>query len=168
MRSVIIAFLYFSLIVGRVDAHPLHVSIINMDINKDSNFINYSIRLFYDDFQMLINSKYNTSIDFNKEKRLSVKEQRYVVDYLNSSFIVVDNTLSYLKPVFLRWNIENMSVWFYFGMNFTVNANHLTIENKLMDSLFTDQKNMLIVNDGSKEQAYEFNLRKTKQEVDLF
>jgi hypothetical protein len=168
MRSLIIAFIFVALLFKDASAHPLHVSIVNMDVNKDSGSINYSIRLFYDDFQALINSKYNTMLDFNKEKRISIREQQYILDYLNSSFIIADSIESQFKPVFLEWKIENLSIWFYFGMKFTDYIRKFNVENTIMNDLFTDQKNLLIINNENKEQGIEFNLRKTKQEVLLY
>jgi hypothetical protein len=139
-----------------------------MDVVKDSSRIDYSIRLFYEDFQALINSKYNTLLDFKKENRISLKEQQYILEYLNSSFILFFNSQIPVKPVFLGWKVENMSVWFYFGMNFNSSIQKLIIENKLMSSLYTDQKNLLILNHGGKEEGFEFNQRNTRFEVLLF
>lgn len=164
MRSAITIILFALLFLG-MSAHPLHVSIVNMDINKDSGSINYSIRLFYDDFQRLINSKYNTMLNFDKEKRISVKEQQYILEYLNSSLIIADTVQTNLKPIFLGWKIENMSIWFYFGMKFNTNTLKFSVENILMNELYTDQKNLVIVNSKSREQGFEFNQRNTKYQV---
>jgi hypothetical protein len=166
MRSAII-FIFLLFFFININAHPIHVSIVNMDVNRDSGSINYSIRLFYDDFQRLINSKYNTQLDFDKEKRISLKEQQYILEYLNSSFIIYDSNQTVIKAKFLSWKIENLSVWFYFGTNFNSNMNKLVVFNTLMNEIFTDQKNMFIINTREKEQGFEFNLRNTKYAVSI-
>lgn len=165
MRSYFI--LFFSIVSIVLTAHPLHVSIVNMDVNSDSGTINYSIRLFYDDFQHLINSKYHTIIDLDKEKRISLKEQEYILEYINSAFIVYESESIKLMPVFLSWKVENLSIWFYFGMKFTGSSTQLIVVNTLMNEIFTDQKNLMILNDCEKEQGFEFNQRNTKQAVAL-
>jgi hypothetical protein len=167
MRSAIFLWIFLFMHWWDIEAHPLHVSIVNLDVIKDSNKIEYSIRFFYDDFQAVINSKYNTQLNFNVEKRISVKEMQYIQDYLNTSFVIFNENKVQIDPVFLGWKVENISVWFYFGMKFNSNIQKLSIENKLMNNIFSDQKNLLIINNGEKELGYEFNLRNTTCFVSL-
>jgi len=166
MKASVFIFTLLSLVMKGY-SHPIHVSIVNMDIQADSCALKYSIRLFYDDFQALINSKYNTSLDFQKEKRISLKEQEYILDYLNSAFIVSDSTHPSIKPDFLGWKLENMSIWFYFGMNFSRVTQVIFVENNLMNSVFTDQKNLMIVNNRMNEEGFEFNQRITKYRISV-
>jgi hypothetical protein len=167
MRSAIL-FILITSFFAAVNGHPLHVSIVNMDVNVDSGSIKYSVRLFYDDFQKLINSKYNTLLDFNKGKRISLKEQEYILDYLNSSFTISDKEQSKIKPVFMGWKIENISIWFYFGMKFNSNTNELFVLNTLMNEIFSDQKNLMILNNNNSEHGFEFNQRNTKYQIALY
>jgi len=167
MRSVAFITILFLVGILNVFAHPIHVSIVNIDVKTDSNRIDYSIRLFYDDFQAIINSKYKTSLDFEHEKRISIKEQQYILDYLHSSFYIGDSAQQ-IKAEFIGWKIEDMSLWFYFDMDFRGLDKKLIIENTLMNDLFTDQKNLLILNYKGKEQGIEFNQRKTRQEILLY
>jgi hypothetical protein len=168
MKLFIVIIVFLCTQLYEVFAHPLHVSIANIDVISDSNRINYSIRIFYDDFQRLINSKYNTMIDFSRQNRMTTKEQQSILDYLNSGFVIMDSLSKVFEPSFLGWKIENMSAWFYFGMNFNGNSKKLIIENNLMNCLFTDQKNLLILNCSGNEQGFEYNPRNTKYEIVLY
>ena len=60
-----------------------------------------------------------------------------------------------------------MSVWFYFNAKFTDNTKSLQIENILMDDLFIDQKNLLIIRYSGTETGFEFNQRTSKQNISL-
>ncbi len=142
-------------------SHPIHVSIVNMDLLSDSNLINYSVCLYYEDLQSLINYKYNTLIDFSHQERMTFKEQQSILEYLNSSFILTDSQNKPLSSEFLHWKVEDDLVWFYFCVKEYTVPEKLTIENKLMTDLFSDQKNLLIINNGDLQQGYEFNKRNT-------
>jgi hypothetical protein len=149
-------------------AHPLHISIVNMDVVTDSNVVKYSVRLFYDDFQTLINTRYNTMLDFSKQNRLTLKEQQSILEYINSTFAIKDENLVTLHTVFSGWKVENMSVWFYFCTSFNNKSKSLLIENKLMNDLFMDQKNLLIFRNSNTEEGFEFNQRTIKQHVSIY
>ena len=142
-------------------AHPVHISIVNMDVGNDS--VNFSVRLFYDDFEHLINYKYNTFLDFRRDSRLTTKEQNAIQDYVNSTLFLQDDKGSVLTAKFTGWKIEGYSVWLFFSALPVKAVKNFKIENKLMLDLFDDQKNLMILNLYGKEQGIEFNKRTTMQ-----
>ncbi|MBN1598132.1 MAG: hypothetical protein JW894_07545 [Bacteroidales bacterium] len=148
--------------------HPIHLSVINLQVNKDSNYLEYSVRLYYDDFQQYINYKYNTILDFKSRNRLTTKEQQAVTDYLNSSFVIKNAyNKSRLKPVFKQWKIEDDSVWLFFYAKTDPDLEEIIVENTILIELFNDQKNLLIVNILSLQKGIEFNKRKTTDRIKL-
>ncbi|MBN2523853.1 MAG: hypothetical protein JXB24_11315 [Bacteroidales bacterium] len=140
-------------------SHPVHVSVVNLDIQSDSNRIKYSVCLFFEDLQSLINFKYNTLLDFRHQSRMTFKEQQSILEYLNSSFILKNSHNIPLNSEFKNWKIEDNLIWFFFCIEEIAEIRKLTIENKLMLDLFMDQKNLLILNNNGKEEGYEFNKR---------
>lgn len=162
-RILIITGLFFLKIAHAM--HPIHVSVVNMDFLSDSNMIKYSICLYYEDFQSLINFKYNTLIDFKHQNRMTYKEQNSILEYLNSSFVLKNSHNKALSSEFLNWKIEEDMICMYFGMKDFSGINELIIENKLMVDLFADQKNLLIINIGNRQEGYEFNKRNASYTV---
>ena len=47
--------------------HPVHVSVTNMDIDSESGMITVSIKLFSDDFEELIFTKYGRKLEITSE-----------------------------------------------------------------------------------------------------
>jgi hypothetical protein len=168
MKTLLTAALISIVQLLNINAHPLHVSVVNMDVITDSSLVRYSVRLFYDDFQRLINAKYNTWIDFGKQSRFTFKEQQSIKDYITKALIITDENLVTLHSDFTGWKVENMSVWFYFNAKLVNDTKKLLIENKLMDDLFTDQKNLLIIRYSDIETGFEFNQWTTKQNISLY
>lgn len=156
-RVLIIAKLFLLKLV--LASHPVHVSIVNMDLLSDSSLIKYSVCLYYDDFQSLINYKYNTLIDFRNQNRMTFREQQSILEYINSSFVLKNSQNKLLSSEFLNWKIEDDLIWFYFCVKEYMETKELIIENKLMLDLFSDQKNLLILNIGDRHVGYEFNKR---------
>jgi len=160
---IVSSFIFFSCI--KLAAHPIHISVVNIDYVSDSNLVRYSVRLFYDDFQNILNRKYNTMLNFGKENRMTSKEQESVQNYLNTNLIIKDSKDNILRPVFLGWKVEDFSVWFFFRAKTGVAINEFFIENKLMLDVFMDQKNLLIIRKADDEKGFEFNQRVTNQNI---
>jgi hypothetical protein len=155
------------LLVDAAFAHPIHVSIVNLDYKVDSNRIDFSVRLFYDDFQSLINYKYNTFLNFGQRSRMTSKEQRAISDYIGSSLILTGYGDISIRSEFKGWKVEDMSVWLYFCANTSPGLRAIQLRNTLMLELFTDQKNMVIANSNGNQQAFEFDKRTMIQRIDL-
>jgi hypothetical protein len=156
-RSLILICSFF--IFGKALAHPIHVSVVNLDYSSDSNRINLSIRLFYDDFQSLINYKYNTILDFKKSVRMTSKEQQAIISYIHSSFVITDQNNNDILTEFTGWKVEDVSVWLYFCAKTEPGFQLTQLKNVLMLELFTDQKNLVITHLQGNEQGFEFDKR---------
>lgn len=139
--------------------HPVHTSVVNMDVGKDS--VNFSIRLYYNDFEHLINYKYNTFLDFMKDSWLTTKEQNAIEDYVNTNLVLENDQGTKIVAKFTGWKVEGYAVWLYFYALPPKPITDLSIENKLLLDLFQDQQNFLILNLYGKEQGIEFNKRTT-------
>jgi hypothetical protein len=149
----------------KLEAHPIHVSIVNVDIHNDSSALTYSVRLFYADFQSLLNARYNTFIDFEHQQRMSTKDQQSMLIYMNESLNFRYSKEEKLIPEFKGWQKEDDTVWLFFSIAFQPNTDVLYIENRLMLDLFNDQKNLMILNINGADTALEFNQRIMQKEI---
>jgi hypothetical protein len=162
MKARILIFFVCIIIPNIILAHPIHISVVNLDVFPDSGKIDYSIRIFYEDFQTFINHKYNTRIDFNNQSRMTFKEQQSVIDYISKAFRIADDNFSIIEPEFLSWKIEDESIWLFFCAKLSDNCNKLYIYNELLLDLFSDQTNYVIYRNAEEENGIEFNKRKTE------
>jgi hypothetical protein len=146
-----------------ISAHPIHISVVNIDYISDSNLVKYSVRLFWDDFQTIVNKKYNTMLNFGKQSRMTSKEQESVRKYINTALIIKNSDNEVINPIFLGWKVEEMSVWLFFRASTKSTSDNFTIENRIMLEVFADQKNLLILRKADEEKGLEFNQRVTVQ-----
>jgi hypothetical protein len=167
MKARIFILLGSWFVVLTAGAHPIHVSIVNLDYASDSNRIEMSIRLFYDDFQSLINYKYNTFLDFRQRTRMTQKEQQAISDYIGSSFVLSDQNEKPINTEFKGWKVEDMSVWLYFCAKTKPGLKVLQMKNTLMLDLFVDQKNLVITRIGGNQSGFEFDKRIKTQQINL-
>lgn len=162
MKARILIILGLILLGKTIEAHPIHITVVNIDIKHDSNRIDYSVRLFYEDFQALINYRYNTMIDFSNQARMTFKEQQSIMEYIGSSFRLSDKDSTVLQPDFLSWKVEDMSVWLFFCVELKEKINELRVQNSLLVDLYNDQTNYVICKSADQEIGVEFNKRKTE------
>ena len=161
MKTVLIITILSLAAITITYAHPIHVSVVNMDYTADSNRIVYSIRLFYDDFQSLINFKYNTLLNFKGQSRMTTKEQQAVTDYISRNFILMDTNRETLSSEFTGWKVEDFSVWLYFSSDLNAELSSIIIKNTIMLDLFADQVNLVILHSDDIQKGFEFTKRIT-------
>ena len=161
MKTVFSSVFFVLILSENLQAHPIHVSMTNMDYSPDSSKIEYSVKLFYDDFQKLINYKYNTLIDFATLKRMTTKEQQSIIDYINRNLILTDDNQKVIDSKFTGWKVEDFSVWLFFCANIKAELSSVTISNTIMLDLFVDQVNLVILQIDDLQKGFEFNKRTT-------
>lgn len=160
--KTVFSFVFFVFILSvNIQAHPIHVSVANMNYSHDSSKIEYSVKLFYDDFQTLINYKYNTLINFANQNRMTTKEQQSVIDYINRNFVLTDADREVIDSKFTGWKVEDFSVWLYFCADVRTELSSVRLTNTIMLDLFADQVNLVILQMDDIQKGFEFNKRTT-------
>ena len=144
-------------------AHPLHLSVTNIDIAGDS--IKVAIRVFEDDFTAVVMAfnKVNKPVNLS-DKSSEVDE--YIYAYIQSGFKLSTDTdkvnLKYCKKEF-----DDLSVWIYLEGEISSAESHLIIENALLCNWFGDQKNIVIISYSGFEKGIEFSSTDTKKTITL-
>ncbi len=138
--------------------HPVHISLINLDLSDDKT-IAFSIKLFKDDFAKILNRQNNTHITFteNTEKNdVEAVVVKYVCNHFNIKGVgdILDCELTGIK-------VNDASVWLYFNMKRTIQKiKTIEISNSLMTDLYQDQTNLFIMNYKGKDLAQRFDNNK--------
>jgi len=135
--------------------HPIHVSIVNMDLLE--NGLKFSVKLFTDDFQKIINSKYNKDYVFDENTKLN-KVKKEIRSYIFEHLKLGVEKLKEEDYKLLKLKFNHEAVWLYFKLegSFDVDQN-LTVKNTLMTDLYDDQTNLFILNDNGKDKAFSYN-----------
>ncbi len=148
--SVIFVLLIFSL---WGNAHPLHLSITNIDKKDDS--LQISIRLFKDDFSTAINQLF-VFTDKNTDSLLP--PPHLAINYLLAHFELTTDRQN-CELSFSHQQHDELSVWYFFSCAFPNNWNQILLKNTLLTDIFNDQKNLVIVNLNNTEQGFEFDAK---------
>lgn len=148
---------YLAFIMLNMNMHPVHVSITNMDYNINENEIDYSIKVFKDDFQLLFFHLYEKNIDFNDSVEVN-KNFELISAYLKKSLqLEVNGEICDQKVN--RFEIKSDAIWFYCKSPIKKKIISIKILNTVLLDLYADQKNLLIFTAGDFEKGYQFNLK---------
>ena len=151
--SVILVILMFSLL---GNAHPLHLSITNIESKNDSLLI--SIRLFLDDHENTLNKHF---IFTDAHSDTASAPPHRALDYLLAHFEVITNEQN-CQLRFSHQQNDDLSVWYFFSCTFPKNWHQVVLKNTLLTDIYNDQKNLVIVNRNNKEQGFEFDALTTQ------
>jgi|GEM_PF-3926342 hypothetical protein len=144
-------------------AHPLHLSITNIDFEADSAKI--SIRVFDTDLFLHIVQCHPEATIKGKDDSIELADQ-YNIRYLQNSLqLIVENipvTLNYINKI-----VEDGSVWYNFSALISAEIEKCTIENRILTECYGDQKNLTLLKKGIFERGLEFDSNLTRIEVIL-
>ena len=143
--------------------HPIHVSICNVDINGNENTV--SIKLFKDDFALVLKNK--SGVEIAMEKADEKSNSQIISKYINSDFQIEVNNGEILVLDYQKSEINEDAIWLYFHFKNIGNTSKLNVKNALMIELWEDQTNLLIVKWKEKESGYRFTVDETEMEINL-
>ena len=151
ISSLIIAATFSSLL------HPLHVAYSNIDINTDQKTIAVSHKVFTQDFTILFAHLFEKTIEPKADTEFTQPEVDLITHYMNHRFILVSQS----DTISLKYNSKQMegeSLFLFFNGTYgNKNLSEITINNLLLLDLYMDQTNLVIVNNGSREQGLTFD-----------
>jgi len=138
--------------------HPVHISVVNMDMEEDGSLI-FSVKLFVDDFQEILNKKNNISLELNKAMDVEAVEP-YLTAYISENLqIVSEQKLQQKDYSFEKFELKDKEIWLYYKVKVLVKED-LSINNSLMCDLYQDQTNLFILSYQGKDKAFRFNFKK--------
>ena len=163
INRIFIILTFIITVFSNLSAHPVHISVVNMDVTEDGRIL-FSVKIFTDDFENAINTENNTNISFTKNMALSSVEE-YVTSYISNNLIINSDSINLSSEYkFVKMEMDTESVWFFFEIeNKNYNFGKLIVENTLMCNLFQDQTNLFIISIKGKEEAYRFNNKNRKK-----
>lgn len=156
--SVIGSFLFFintegfqdSDIKGAGTAHPLHVSVIEINHNATDKTLEISCKIFTDDFEKSLAKNYNTKVDLINPPNKAAMDS-LIKKYLFSHLSLKANG----RPVsftYIGFEHEGEAVYGYIEGANIASVSKLEISTNIMHDFFDDQTNIMhvIVNGNRK------------------
>jgi hypothetical protein len=163
MKSIILSILLSNLII-----HPVHLTITNVEYFSKTNKIEFTITLFTDDFELLINQKYNTVLNLfleNENKKADDVINSYISE--NLKFNINQKEISKKKYKLVKKQKEEITTKLTYSISSVKKIKTIEITNKLMTEIFYDQKNLLIFTVEKKQFALEFNSNIFHQKLNI-
>ncbi len=133
-------------------AHKYYVSVTQVDYIKEKKAIQMTSRIFIDDFERLLQERYNDKIilDTGKdEKQIDL----YIEKYIKSKFLIKLNGEA-VAYKFLGKEYENDIVYCYMEIENVEEVKSFEVENRVLFDLFSDQKNLVRTYINSKHKTF--------------
>lgn len=145
--------------------HPVHVSVTSMELNKEKSAIEYSVKVFKDDFQLLFYHLNKLSVDF--DDTISINKNKSVIDKYFERNIVIKINQKEIVSQMVDFSVIDDAIWFNFKAQ--INSEILSIEliNTVLLDLYLDQKNLLIFKAEDFEKGYRFDLNHSKHLIEF-
>ena len=152
---------------GIFAAHPIHVSVTNLDIDAETREIMITQKMYTDDFSLLFYHLFEKNLLPKADKDFTVSELALVNNYISAAFKLESGKI--LLPLqYLRKEQDEQSIWLYYKCSLpSSKIRTLMLTNAMLLDLFEDQTNLVIVTRGSNEQGLTFNVKNWKSEIDV-
>ncbi len=160
MKSVLIIIIV-SLCIGVKAEHPLHLSVVNMNIEEGAMKINYSVRLFQEDLITLLGMLNHEALHKNQ-----VLDSNAVHKYICEAFKIYTDQKQ-VSPILSYKKNNELEYWLYYEVTLNDIPTEIIIQNKIFLELFLDQQNLLIFSYRNKENGITFDRENQKQTIFL-
>jgi hypothetical protein len=144
--------------------HPVHVSLLNIDLYPETGRIEVVFKFYSDDFERVIMNKYNVDLDITSKVDPGEKTE-FITRYINESFELKINDTKIGNWEYTGNQMNEEAIWLYYKNTWTGNMKEVTVINSVMMDLYEDQTNMVILSWPGKQNGYCLNNK--EQEITL-
>ncbi|NLR90083.1 DUF6702 family protein [Flammeovirga agarivorans] len=168
MNKLIIHFSIFTLILGLVAfAHPIHLSVCEMNFNKESKSLEIAQKVFFDDLEDGVELIGGPKLNLFTEKE-HPDSDLWLNRYFNQHLKVQING----KPKELIWvgretdaKQDIQALWVYMEIPGIKKVKELTIENTILYDVHHDQRNMLHLTCNDTKKSWLFDFEKNTETI---
>ena len=147
-------------------AHPVHITVVNIEPNITKAVFEVSFKIFTDDFEAAVFQKSGIHIGLTQNKPHSQCSE-LMKDYLVHEFnlYINDKAIPHNKIRFIKYSVVEDATWVYMEFQIPWKIKNLSIYNNLLNSLYPDMTNLVIINWGNSEQGFTFTKNNTTQKI---
>ncbi len=150
--------------VQEINFHPVHVSYTNVEYNVEKKQFDILFKIFVDDFDKILQKKYNVFLNLEKGKRLKDYDKiisKYIIEHFKIVINNKDYTSARLK--FTHSELKEKAIWLRYTSKYKGKSKRFEVRNSLMTDLYRDQTNLLIFSYLTYQEAVRFTNNKTKE-----
>ena len=157
-RSVCVLFLW--VLAMRVGAHPLRLSLCEIEYTANKQSLTITLKLFLTDVnEALVFDPYSKELAFCQPNE-AARANQMLLDYLNQFFYVKVNKKKVdlkIKKKKLGGEGENTALWINFECTQKTPLTSLEVKNTVFTDLFFDQNNIVYVHANGKSKSMMLN-----------
>jgi len=151
-------------------AHPLRLSLCEIEFYSKKNLLTVNLKLFLTDVnEALVFNPYSKELAFCQPNEHS-NADKMLMDYLNRFFYVKFNkkkiTLE-IKKKKLSGEGDNMALWVYLEKPVEGKFNSMEIKNAVFTDLFYDQNNIVYIHINEKSKSVMLNKETSTYELNF-
>lgn len=150
--------LTFSLLLFCSEAHPIHISVTEIQFNRESKKIECSVKLFADDLEKVIGDS-----TLGLKNRFDSTDHK-ILNYLDTA-LILESKGKKLNRTFIGKELDKQVIWLYFEFDFK-NKHSLHLYNALLVEEFPDQDNIVHFVDQANKESFLLNKAKIQVKFD--
>lgn len=162
--KIILIFILFSL-TSRPSPHPLHVSIMQMDHNEETNTLEITLKAFIDDFELGLKDYSHTKVFLNDN------EGNDSIDVIMEKFVrqmtsyKINGKTTELK--WIGWELEKDEVFIYYEMALAKKVKSISVQNDLLMNEYLDQVNIVHLKYMGKNKSFLLEEKKSEKDFEF-
>lgn len=141
---------------GNAPAHPLYITVTEMNYNAEDKNLEISCKIFTDDFENALTGLHKGKIDLTSPKDKALADKQ-VFDYIKNNLqIKLDGKLVTLE--FVGYEKETDAVWSYLQVTNTAKPpKTIDIHNSLLYDAYENQINLMHISVGGTRKSGRLN-----------
>lgn len=144
---------------GRKINHPFFVSVTELNHNQTDNIIEISCKMFADDFENALKTRYKTTIDITNPKDPK-QVNRFIYDYIQKHIqLRVNDKLVMLE--YVGYEKESEAVWCYLQVKDINRVRKLDITSNLLYEMYNTQIGIIHASVGGQRKSTRLDFPET-------
>jgi hypothetical protein len=136
--------------------HPVHVSLLNVDLFPETGKIEIVFKLFSDDFERIIMDKYNVDLDITSKVDPGEKAEA-IHKYIAESFELRINGTKIDNWEYAGCQMNEEAIWLNYKNIWPGKMQEISITDGVAMDFYEDQTNMVIVSWSDTQNGYCLN-----------
>ena len=136
--------------------HPVHVSLLNIDLDPKTGKIEIAFKIYSDDFEQIILNKYDVDLDITDKVDPGDKIDA-IHRYIDESFELSINGTKIDDWEYIGNQINEEAIWLYYSYLWPKEIEKISVINGIMMDFYEDQTNLVIVNWSDEQNGYRLN-----------
>ena len=146
--------------------HPVHVTVTNIEYNNDKKNFDVTLKIYVDDLENIVLKLKKVSLNIGELNEHKDSDE-FITEYIRNNFRISINNDKFAskKLKFQRKEIREGALWLYFSYPLTQRIKNLKVDNSLLNDLYPDMTNLVIIKLFENENGYTLNKNTTSFQI---